>query len=74
MRNDRDWDFESGIIANVLPMAAMAVGGDPMDVHVERFAELLRVACDVASWKNGESEEKRRDRLLMHRLDGMVEE
>ena len=59
---------------HTFPGAAMSVGGDPMDVHVERFTVLLQSAVDVENWKAGESDDKRRDRLLMSRLDGLVKE
>lgn len=74
LRNDPDWDFQAGIIAHTFPMAALAVAGDPMNLHVERFHELLSAAVDVVNWKAGGKEEDRLDNLLMRRLEGVVKE
>lgn len=51
------------------PMAAVSVGGDPMDLHVERFDRLVLDLVDIERWKNGEKSQERDDRRLMEQLE-----
>jgi len=52
-------------------MAAMGVGGDPMDLPVDKFNTLWRAIPDIENWKNGESDQKRRHRVLMEKLEDL---
>lgn len=51
------------------PMAAAAVGGDPLDLHVERFDQLVADLVDIERWKNGEKERDRQHRKFVERLE-----
>jgi hypothetical protein len=54
------------------PTAAMSVGGDPLDLWVEKFDSLLGAIPDIENWKRGESEWKRRARVFDERLEGLT--
>lgn len=53
-------------------MAAMSVGGDPGELPVERFNQLLESFGDIEALKAGEGIEKRRDRKLLEKLERVI--
>lgn len=54
------------------PMAAVGVGGDPMDLPVERFNRLVEDLVDIERWKGGEKPREREDRVFVDRLENVT--